>query len=275
LLAGVSMAKSLASYNWLWSLECAGKVMGANAVPESGVFGTVSRRHGAQELRFGKVADPFDPKRKVLMFKASRSDPYIAGAPRCEMGFSPTQAGKLPLGQEVWFAFGLHLPAWTPSSDAQLVAQWHVTNSGSALNPLLAFIVKGSDLYVEARHNASTAPTIATTATPVTAKSAGLPSGKWTYIVVQAKLSTDPAKSPFLRVWRDGRVVVNYSGPLGYNIPNHVPYLKVGHYHWMSDSNPWPAGVPSRTVMIRAPSLVTDSARQFTANDLLGFVMVN
>lgn len=274
LTASVSTTKSLASYNWIWSLECAGEVMGANAVPESGFYGPVNGG-SAQELRFGKVADPFDRKRRVLMFKANRSDRHVAGAPRCELGFSPTQAGKLPLGQELWFAFGIHLPAWQASPDAQIVAQWHVSNTTTVLNPLLALIVKGSDLFVEARYNANASPTIATTSTPINLRSAGLPTTRWTYFVVHAKISTDSQQGPFLRIWRDGRQLVNYAGPLGYNIPGHVPYGKLGHYHWMTSRNPWPESLPTRTVLMRSPIFVWDPNRVYSASDLLGYVMIN
>lgn len=274
LLTGVDLSRTLSSYNWIWSLECAGKVMGATAVPDAGLLGTTAG--GSQEtLRFGKVVDPLAPTRKVLMFKAHRDDARIAGAPRCEITFSPTQAGRLPVGRDFWFAFGLLLPGWTPSADEQIVAQWHQANGTVPLNPFFAISVQGQALRFQARQDGSESVSKATVIQPIDFQSPGLPIKAWSYFVVHARISPDPADKPYLQLWRDGVQLFNYQGPLGYNISASAPFAKIGHYHWIDASNPWPAATPSRTVLFRAPSFVLDETGAYGPDDLRGYVMKN
>lgn len=274
LLAGVDVNRTLSSYKWIWSLECAGKVLGATAVPDAGLFGTADSGN-EETLRFGKTADPLAAARQVLMFKARRDDPKLAGAPRCEMTFSPTQAGRLPVGQDFWFAFGLHLPGWKTSSDEQIIAQWHQANGSVPLNPFFAISVQGDGVRFQARQDGSESVSKATVAQPIDFLAPGLPIKNWAYFVVKARISPDPAKRPFLQVWRNGALLLNYSGPLGYNISSSAPFAKIGHYHWIDSSNPWPASIPSRTVMFRAPTFVEDDAGRYGAEDLRGYVMKN
>lgn len=269
--AGLDAKRAFAADGWIWGLECLGKATHAADIPERGVH---ADSDGKLEpgLRFGRVPDPLDTKRLVFNFTAHRDDPRMWGAPRCEAIFSPTKAGRLPVGTEFWFGFGLLLPNWVTSPDEQIVSQWHMGDGSIALNPLFAISIQGAGLRFQARFNNSRQMSKAGTSKTIDVVSDGLPVETWTYIVARARISADPNAAPYLQVWRDGVEVISYFGPLGYAIPGGVPYAKIGHYHWIDASNPWPARIASRTVLIRNPSFIFNNAAQFQAGDLLDFV---
>lgn len=269
--AGLDTKRAFAADGWIWGLECLGKATHAADIPERGLHADHDGKL-APGLRFGKVPDPLDTNRLVFNFTAHRDDPRIWGAPRCEAIFSPTKQGRLPVGTDFWFGFGLLLPGWEASPDEQIVSQWHMGDGSIAFNPLFAISVQGAGLRLQARFNSNRQMSKAGTSKPIDVVSDGLPVGAWTYIVARARISADPAAAPYLQVWRDGVEVISYVGPLGYAIPGAVPYAKLGHYHWIDTSNPWPSQISSRTVLIRNPSFIFNNATQFQAGDVLDFI---
>lgn len=272
LVAAIDSTKTFASDNWLWTLECAGKVITANSIPELGVMG---KAYGSSTLipRFSKVTDPLNSSRKVLNFTVNRDDPLIAGAPRCEIGYSPTQAGKLPTGKEFWYGFGLYLPGWAATSDEQIVAQWQTTGTTTPLHPPLAVSVVGNALRVVARNGSGLSKS--TAGTPILLTSSGLPTSAWTYIVIKARVSYTAGVQPYMQIWRDGVKIADSKAPVAYNLPGAALYAKFGHYHWIDASNPWPAATPSRTLLHRAPITVVDNSGVYTERDIRGFLMRN
>lgn len=270
--AGLESSKTFASDNWLWTLECVGKVLSANAVPETGIKGN-AYGSSSQILRFGKVTDPLNSSRKVLNFTVNRDDPLIASAPRCEVGYSPTQAGKLPLGQDFWFGFGLYLPGWKQSADEQVVVQWQTTGNKVSLNPPLAISVLGSSLRIVSRTGAGSTLTKTTATTPILVNSSGLPTAGWTYIVIKARVEHGSTARPYLKVWRDGTKIVDSTAPVAYDLPGAVLYAKFGHYHWIDASNPWPAAIPTRSLLHRAPITVLDPSGTYTEADIRSYLM--
>ncbi len=272
LLAVASAVSPFKSLDWDWSAECAGQVKSGLNIPETGLLGSyVSDAWGS--LRLGKVDDPQAPGKKVFAFRTNVNDPVTAGNPRCELSASPTRKGRLPINETFWFAVGFSLPNWTATSDAQIIAQWHVDGGGIALSPLLALSVQGDKLGLILRHNANYPVSMATTVDVVALDTATLPINKWTYLVFKARLSTNKADGPFLQVWQDGRQVVNYSGPIGYNLSDNAPFAKLGFYHWIESSNRWPVDVPTRTVLVRTPIIVSDKAGSYQEPDLRAHVV--
>lgn len=270
--AGIDADRPFASYAWQWSLECAGQVRGATKVPDEGIFGNVTGS-AAPVLKFGRVADPLAPARRVLSFIADRNDPRIAGAPRCEVIISPTQSGRLQVGQEFWSGFGVLLPGWQATGDEQIIYQWHAGDGSTPLNPFLAISVQGDSFRIQARYSAITPANKQNTIKSLDVQSPGLPTARWTYFVLHAKVSHDGASQPYLQVWRDGRPIINQAGPLGYSLLTGRPYAKFGHYHWIDESNPWPVDVPTRTVLLRSPVFIVEGAATYSADDVLGYVM--
>ena len=272
ILTEMNPANSFRSLGWKWSVQCGGHNVGVLDVPETGLtLDNLDDSYGA--LRFGKVADPAETLRKVMFFRAKRSDPLLHGAPRCEAGSSPTAGGAIPVGTPVWFAFGLRLHEWTATPDEQIVMQWHHGDGSVALNPFVALSVMGSNLRVMARYNNSQVLSKATTTAMELSSKGPLPVDQWSYFVVKALISPDGSLGSYLQVWRDGVMTVNYRGPLGYNNPQFQPYVKVGHYHWNDRINQWPSTTPVRTVMMRTPVLVQDVAGRYGERDLRAHVI--
>ncbi|MDP3086317.1 MAG: heparin lyase I family protein [Rubrivivax sp.] len=268
----VEAANSFASYRWLWGMECDGQVLGALNIPEAGIHGA-DLGGGMGTQRFGKVADPDQPSRKVLMFRANVNDRLAAAAPRCEMTFSPTQAGSLPVKKELWFAFGVRLKDWKVTDDEQLLMQWHWGNGAIPLNPFLGLFLRGNTLRIDNRFDATYPPSKNTTTVKTLWQNTQLPIDRWTYFVIKARISPHLGDAPYVKVWRDGVQVASYSGPVGYNYPEVNPYVKVGHYQWIASYNPWSTAAPTKTVLYRTPSLIQDSAGAYTESDVRRHVM--
>lgn len=258
------------SYQWLWGVECAGLKQGAVNIAESGLHG-FDLGGGLGTQRFGKVSDPDDPSRRVLMFRPHASDPQIYGGPRCELTFSPSFAGKLPVKQDFWFAFGMRFQDWTSSSDEQVLMQWHWSNGSIAVGPFLALAMKAGRLQIDSKANAVHPPSPTTTHSTVHWTGDAVPN-RWTYFVVKARISPQRADAPYLQVWRDGVQIVNHQGPLGYNYPEVTPYLKIGHYQWVTSYNTWDATARTKTVLVRTPALVDDADGRYAEPDLRAHV---
>ena len=272
IIAELNPANTFGSLGWKWSIECGGQFLGVLSVPEAGItLNNLDDEYAA--LRFGKVPDPAAATRKVIFFRASRTDPLLYSAPRCEAGSSPTAGGAIPVLTPVWFAFGLRLHKWTDTADEQIVMQWHQGGDSIALNPFIAMSVMGSSVRVMARYNGNVVLSKATTTAMELSNKGPLPVDRWSYFVVEALISPDGWPGSYLKVWRDGVMTVNYSGPLGYRNLLSQPFVKVGHYHWIDRTNPWPDTTPTRTVLMRTPVLVRDAADRYAENDLRTHVM--
>lgn len=275
IFAQIDTRNTFKSYGWLWSVECAGVAKGAIDVPESGIQGS-DLGAGLGTMRFGKVPDPDAPQRKVLQFRANKDDGLQAGAPRCELSFSATQPGRLEIGREFWFAFGIRLDKWINTPEEQIVAQIHQSDGSIPLNPIFALSVLGDKFSLYYRNNANSVVTKASTTSIDGWSSKGLPTKEWTYFVVKATVSTNPKDSPHLFVWKDGQQIVNYVGAFGYNTPSVTPFAKFGHYQWGGPGNAWSASAPTKTVLIRNPTFVrASSTANYQESDIRVHVMNN
>jgi hypothetical protein len=266
----VEPGRLFSSYKWAWGMECAGYKEGAVNIPESGLQG-FDLGAGLGTQRFGKVADPDDASRRVLMFRPNAGDPWIYGGPRCEMTFSPNFAGKLPVKQDVWFAFGMRFQDWTSSTDEQVLMQWHWSNGSIPIGPFLALAMKGGKLQIDSKANAAYPPAAASTTSTVHWTGAVTPN-TWSYFVVKARISPNPADAPYLQVWRDGTQIVNHQGPFGYNYPEVTPYLKMGHYQWIASYNTWASSAATKTILVRTPALINDTTGKYSEADIRGHV---
>jgi hypothetical protein len=266
----VETDRLFSSYKWAWGMECAGQKEGAVNIPETGLQG-FDLGAGLGTQRFGKVADPDDASRRVLMFRPNAGDPWIYGGPRCEMTFSPNFAGKLPVKQDVWFAFGMRFQDWTSTTDEQVLMQWHWSNGSIPIGPFLALAMKGGKLQIDSKANAAYPPAAATTTSTVHWTGTVTPNS-WSYFVVKARISPNPADAPYLQVWRDGTQIVNHQGPFGYNYPEVTPYLKMGHYQWIASYNTWSSSATTKTILVRTPALINDTTGKYREADIRGHV---
>jgi hypothetical protein len=252
-------------------LQCQG--VNATLADVPGRVATANTKLGASEIRFGEVE--IDGVR-AFRLQADAIDPLpINVSPRCELVAYPMLGSALPQGEIFWFAFSFWADDWAGTRDEQLIAQMHIQEPQNILlNPFFAMVVRGSELRVELRHNDRTVPDKASTQL-VTAARLAMPVRQWVSAVVQARISTHAKQKPFLRLWLNGQLVADYSGPFGYVLPpsGHA-YQKVGIYHWNAN-NPWDYKIPSRALLIGAVIATQDTEGRYSHESLRASVAVD
>lgn len=225
---------------------------------------------GSVEPRFGEAEIAGTP---VFRLQAGALDALAPGnAPRCELVSYPMAESALPSGQTFWWALSFWADDWSGSHDEQLIAQFHVQEPRNLLlNPFFGLVVRGNALRVELRYNPLDLPSQASTQL-ITAARLAMPVRQWVTAVVQARMTTDAAQAPFLRLWLNGALVADYTGPLGYVLPpGGLAYAKAGIYHWVA-GNDWDLAVPSRALLIGAMLGVRDATGRYTAEQLAAAV---
>jgi len=247
--------------------QCLGLYIPTAKLPPTGINGTALP--GGGTLRFGRAPDPSDPTRSALRVTLMPDDPLTSGSHRCETTFSPGPTG-LPLGRPFWHAFAIQIPDWRKTNDEQSLAQWHAGDT-SGVQPVYTLLVRGPQMRLVLRYNTASPPTTATNVVRELWSTTSWPPNTWITVVTKAVVSIDPAAGPYIRTWVNGQQVVNYNGPVGYNIPNELPYVKHGIYHW-TNLNPWDMTLPQRTVHYRRAVLVNDPKGVYTPADLAAHV---
>jgi hypothetical protein len=138
-----------------------------------------------------------------------------------------------PMNSVRWYAFSLYLPVDFPIEDNRLVlAQWHGADKKErgevARSPSMAFRYRAGRFYVTDRHTSERivkdSDTVPET---ILFQTNSFPLGQWNDFVVQAKWSYQD--DGFVNVWWNGKPIVQYCGPVGYN-DDLGPYFKFGIY---------------------------------------------
>lgn len=246
-----------------WGYECYGAVQAATSIPRAGVTGNLLV--GAPSLRLGIETPPNSPSRAGIVLRTASGDPEASGSPRCELSFVRGTKGYLPKASTFWFTATVWLDDWRGTDDEQLVAQFHDGDWSRGLNPFFALLIRGNQARVNVRWDTTQNETIAKTHVAnkdIWSGSFDF-SRRWVTFVVQARTSTRASDAPFVRVWRDGQLIANYSGPVGYNQPEFRDYAKVGYYHWLN-GNPWDQRMPVRTVYVRRATVISDAQNLYT-----------
>ena len=241
-----------------WSgLNCFGKYPNLSKLTDSGVAGPVE--DSQNQMRFGRTADPLDPSRIAFIFNVYASDPLTAGAKRCEALAPPTADTAIPRARPFWYAFRILL--WRGAevqSGRAMLTQWHV----HGFNPFFGLVIKDGYLSFTARYNQRPGGKKSDLTTLELWRDDAPVQRRWMTFVVQANVSPHADEGPFIRIWRDGQLLVDRAGPLGY-IDNGLAYAKIGYYHWLND-NPWDDSKPERTVFVSNAVLVRDERRRYT-----------
>ena len=211
---------------------------------------------GLAELRYAWVNDPAGSGTKVSFHAVRPTDPDTAGTgnKRCES----TLAGDglwLPWNRDFWYTVAVRTGDWHGTTDTQAIWQWHEGSSVAGLNPMLAAFVRGSRLFIEMRSNSSAELTKASTTYRLLYTDDGWQGNRWTQFTVQARMDSQNHGTSFLRIWRDGVKIVDYSGPVGYLYANPKDYAKNGIYHW-TNGNDWDPKVAKREAWFKGPALV-------------------
>ena len=136
-----------------------------------------------------------------------------------------------PAGAVKWYAFSVFFPTNFPIEDNRLVfAQWKEKEAflGTRLSPSLAFRLVAGKFSIRLLHSDEKVVRDAE-AVPSEAlfKKSNFPLGRWHDFVVQAKWSYKD--DGFVNVWWNGRQIVEYRGPVGYD-EALAPQFKFGLY---------------------------------------------
>lgn len=185
-----------------------------------------------------QVKEPFTgysflrPDSKTFRFEVHEGDraSFDGGTVDRAEVYETTGAGSatpnsLPLDTSLWFAGSLTLQS-ANQADWCLVTQWHATEDVGDIStspPLSLYLDNAGHLIVESR--ASSANPLLTTP-PATIHYTGNIGTTRTNLVVNVKFNH---LGGFLKVWRDGVQIVDYTGAIGYN-DAAGPYHKCGVY---------------------------------------------
>lgn len=154
-------------------------------------------------------------------------------------------------GNEYWYGFSVYLPSdYVADPIWEIVAQWHSAPDNSkeadqGLNPPISLHTEDGIWMVSTIWDSK----------PVSLRGkydggreyelGAYDKGRWTDWVFHVKWS--PNQSGLLQVWKDGDLIIDKAGPIGYNDQTD-PFMKVGMYKgWASRKDP-PGNVSTRTI---------------------------
>jgi Polysaccharide lyase len=176
-------------------------------------------------------ADLQDGGQDTLRFELRAGDTWV------DQTFSRTFRAEVtsdefpPAGAMKWYAFRVLFPTDFPMEQNRLVfAQWKERGGFLALglSPSLSFRFVDGKFSVRLRHCADEVIRDADAVTEIDLfKTKNFPLGQWQDFVVQAKWSYQD--DGFVNVWWNGRQIIKYSGPVGYD-QEFAPKLKFGLY---------------------------------------------
>ena len=175
----------------------------------------------APGLESGRKAVRFAVPRAPNSFRAELSLPS-------EKGFN-----------ERWYGERLFVPpdwVFDPTRGNDIVMQWHaIPGNWRATYPNLAISIGNTNWFIRQSYgSAQTTPTRCNHKLDDPVEP-----GKWVSWVIHAKWS--PGADGVLRIWKDGRLVLNLKGPNVYSTigVEYTPYLKTGIYHpeWHLDKD--------------------------------------
>jgi hypothetical protein len=243
-----------------YGAQVIGQFPDAQDIPESGINYTALPN--GETLRLGKTIDPFDTSSKVFEFQLAPNDPSTSGSKRSEFEFSP----NIVNGKTYWIAFSVNVQDWgsLPNGDAALFGtQVHSGDSSKGYSPSFALVTYGG---ATGGRTFQVFRTYTSGGSQSNFKYPDIPIkfGQWTDFVFKFRHALD--SSGLLQVWMDGRQIVDYSGPIGFDTPGFKDYAKFGYYNWSSFDS-------SRKVLLRAPILVQDpSGSKYSADALRAYV---
>jgi hypothetical protein len=161
------------------------------------------------------------------------SDPDPEKRERAEVVADRT-AEVTKIGEEYWYGWSVYLASPWPvdKTHPELLTQFHNTKDQGEIagkNPTLAFSIKqGSDHWTIYNRSDPTAVTLNLNAKVTNTYDGGpVVADQWTDWVVNVKWSYK--SDGFLKIWRDGELIVNAKGPTSFN-DQMGPHFKMGIY---------------------------------------------
>ena len=184
------------------------------------------------------MPEPLGPGETSLRFELRKGEHYSDLFGKTSFRSEVNARDFPPIGSARWYAFSLLIPDDFPIEDNRLVlAQWHGADKkylGEARrSPSMAFRYSKGSLCITIRHGADRIVRNAQAVLSKTLFQANqFPQNAWNDFIIQARWSCK--SDGFANIWWNGRQVVRYSGPLGYN-DDFGPYFKFGLYRDDSD----------------------------------------
>lgn len=211
-----------------YRVEALGNNTFFESIPANGIERVGFPIEGSDQ-RFGFVVDPNNAAKRAAVMRLDSTDPLTASATRIEMSCLGTTCAE---NNEYTIGFAFRTGMWKQSDDEQVIFQMKSVATGPG-NPFLALVVGGGGRGAawNIRYNASPDPQqVGNTVLPII--SVPWVEQEWEYYVIQLKRHWDLAQLPSLKIWRNGTQVIDYAGPISYNIPNDVSQIKLGIYHY-------------------------------------------
>lgn len=179
--------------------------------PYSVQISSENPRSGQKSLRF----ELRENERVSDGYRTEVRDPYFA-----------------PIGQTTWYFFSFFVPEHFPmtSTSSCVFAQWHDQKDPGDLdrNPPIAIRLRGTgQLHITGRHHARKIQNGASNPEILLYEDTNFRRGEWNDILMEVKWSFK--KDGLVRIWRNGQLITNYNGPIGYN-DDKGPYFKMGIY---------------------------------------------
>jgi Polysaccharide lyase len=168
------------------------------------------------------VADPTGARRRVLAVTLRAGDMADAGGRTERAELSEANDVHLPTGTPVWYGFSLYVPPDFPIVDRRLVVgQWKQDcgNCAADHSPAIANRYRGGVFSITIDH-AGGRRTLFEERTDMR--------GRWRHLAYHIMLT--PSHDGVLQAWLDGRQVVDYRGPLGFEDDRDSVYFKLGLY---------------------------------------------
>ena len=186
-----------------------------------------------------------------LRFEVHEDDPDQAGSKRVEVTtftLAQSQGHYGGIGDTRWIGISLYMPAdWETDNQSETILQFHgkADNCESSRSPPMALRHAGDGTWgwrIRADSDACTSsqPSV------VTIEDFGeVLVGQWVDIVINVTWGFDG--TGVFKVWKNGVLTVDYSGPNMYNDAAPV-YLKFGVYKFLWKTNPGRSVVTERVI---------------------------
>jgi len=269
IIAELSASKAIADETW-YGVNCYGQMGPLRNFPNGEIYGP--RLPDGSTLRMGKAPDPLNTSRNVYMVKVGQNDVLTAGGKRCELIAYGDDVTHLPMAQNIWFGVNVLVNQGQnmQGQDDQIIMQWHTYG----FNPFFAVLLKDGKLRAQIRYNTLPNGTMDNSVLKTVWNDSAPVQRRWMTFVVNARLSPFASDAPFLKIWRDGTQIVNYSGPISYNSSEYSS-ARVGLYHWVNSGNTWDPNSPVRSLMFTKSFFAKDPKVQYTEPVVRSYTLGN
>jgi hypothetical protein len=140
---------------------------------------------------------------------------------------------RAPFGREIWYSFSTLIPSEFPIVETPIIiSQWHASEDPgeevAARSPILANRYGSGDLVIDIRFSSQRIQRTNDGISKVLYEQKSFPKGVWHDFIYRICWSYH--SDGLIDCWLDGKQIIGYRGPVGYN-DGVGPYFKFGLYH--------------------------------------------